>query len=282
VIQKPPRFAPAHAEAFQDAAVVDAYRYRPPYPLNIFEVLTELLSGESRRVLDAGCGTGNLARRLIDYADQVDAVDFSHPMIEQGKRLPNGDHPGLRWLHGRIEDVALEPPYALVTAGESLHWMDWHIILPRFHKLLTAGGYLAIVTRETVPDPWSILGEIVSRYRTDGGYAPYNMIEQLERHDLFRKVGEKKSVPAPFEQSIDDFIESYHSRSGFSRERMGPVRATAFDEEARKILRGTYGYGVIPFQVEGSVVWGLPRGGCTGPDCGTDSRRPRSKRRSAC
>jgi SAM-dependent methyltransferase len=240
--------------------VADAYRYRPPYPPEVFAILAELVSGEPCRVLDVGCGTGNIARHLVDRVARIDAVDFSRPMIEHGKRLPNGDNPGLRWLHGRMEEVALDPPYALVTAGESLHWMDWHIVLPRFHQMLIDGEYLAIVAHDTVPDPWSILGEIVSRYRTNGGYAPYNMIEQLERHDLFRKVGEKKSVPVPFEQSIDDFIESYHSRSGFSRERMGPVQATAFDEEARAMLLGTYGDGVIPFQVEGCVVWGLPNG----------------------
>jgi SAM-dependent methyltransferase len=255
---KPSRSRSTHAEAFQDAGVVDAYRYRPSYPPAVFDILAELLSGESRRVLDVGCGTGNLARRLIEYADQVDAVDFSAAMIEQGKRLPNGDHPGLRWLYGRVEDIALDPPYALITAGECLHWMDWHIVLPRFHTLLTAGGYLVIVGHDTVPDPWSILGDVVSRYRTDGGHTPVNMIERLQEQGLFWKVGEKKVTPVPFEQSVDDFVESYHSRSGFSRARMGRDQADAFDREARQMLQGTYGDGVIPFQVEGSVVWGLP------------------------
>lgn len=260
MIHKPKRFASEYAEPFTDRSVVEAYRHRPPYPADVFDVLAELITEASRRVLDVGCGTGNIARHLVARVERLDAVDFSLPMIERGKRLPNGDHPRLRWLHGRVEDVALDPPYALVTAGESLHWMDWNIVLPRFREVLVPNGYLAIVEHDTVPDPWSTLGEIVPRYRTDGGYQPYNMIEELERHGLFQKVGEQRTAPVPFEQSIDDYIESYHSRSGFSRERMGAEQAAAFDEEARRTLLRSHGDGVISLQVDGSIVWGFPGG----------------------
>lgn len=207
---------------------------------------------------DIGCGTGNIARRLVTGVDRLDAVDVSRPMIEHGKRLPQGDHPRLRWLHGRAEDVALDPPYALVTAGESLHWMDWEIVLPRCRRLLTPGGYPAIVEHDTVPDSWSTLAEIVPRYRTDGGYQPFDMIAHLEQHGLFEPVGERRFGPVPFRQSIADRIESFHSRSGFSRERMGPDRAAAFDREAREILLRSSGDGMLSLPVVGSVVWGLP------------------------
>ena len=119
-------------------------------------------------------------------------------------------------------------------------------------------GYLAIVEQEAKPDPWSLLSEIIPHYTTNKGYYPYDMIEAMEQHKLFRKIGEKKTDPFPFVQSIDDYIESYHSRSGFSRERMGVEQAQAFDQEARKILLRTYQNGTITLQVVGSVVWGIP------------------------
>jgi len=34
--------------------------------------------------------------------------------------MPTSNH-GIRWIAGRIEEVALDPPYALITAGESFH-----------------------------------------------------------------------------------------------------------------------------------------------------------------
>jgi 2-polyprenyl-3-methyl-5-hydroxy-6-metoxy-1,4-benzoquinol methylase len=260
MIQKPDLFSATNAESFQDSSVAAAYRHRPTYPAAVFDILVGLISAKPRRVLDVGCGTGNLARHLATRVDWVDAVDFSSAMIEQGKTLPHGAHPRLRWLHGRVEEVVLDPPYALVTAGESLHWMDLQVVLPRFHQMLTAGGYLAIVRTNPAPDPWSTLGEIIGRYRTDGGYQPYDMITALEQRGLFQKVGEEETVSVQWVQSIDDYIEGYHSRSGFSKERLGPERTAAFDQEARRILLRSYGDGMIPLQVSGHVVWGLPQG----------------------
>ncbi len=261
MIHKPESWASKYAEPFQDKSVVEAYRHHPPYPPEVFEILAGLLTAlppSSRRVLDVGCGTGNIARHLVDHVEQVDAVDCSWLMIEQGKALPNGDHPRLRWLYGRVEDVVLDPPYALVTAGESLHWMEWSIVLPRFHEVLLPAGYLAILDHVMIPEPWSLLGEILTRYRTNSSAGPYNMLAALEKQGLFQKVGEKTTEPISFVQSVEDFIESYHSRSGFSRERMGPVQAEAFDQEARSILQEVYGEGVIAFQVAGRIAWGYP------------------------
>ena len=74
-------------------------------------------------------------------------------MIEQGKVLLNGDHPKLRWIVGPAEEVGLDPPYALITAGESVHWMDWYTVMPRFAHMLTASRYLAILGVEHLPAP---------------------------------------------------------------------------------------------------------------------------------
>jgi trans-aconitate methyltransferase len=258
MFQKPEYFAFKHAEVFQHRSIAEAYQHRPPYSSEVFDTLANLMHGTPRRVLDVGSGTGNIARNLVERVESIDAVDFSRAMIEQGKHLPNGNHAHLHWIYGHIEEVVLHPPYALVTAGESLHWMNWSIVLPRFHELLNPEGYLAIVEQETQPDPWSLLNAIIPHYTTNEGYYPYNMIEDLEQHKLFRKVEEKKTAPVPFVQSIDDYIESYHSRSGFSRERMSMEQAQAFDEEAKKILLNTYQDGVIELQVVGNIVWGIP------------------------
>lgn len=85
---KPEQFGASYAEAFKDQQVVDAYRYRPPYPDEVFDILAGLIGDEPRTVLDVGAGSGDIARRIADAARRVDAVDFSQHMIELGKRLP--------------------------------------------------------------------------------------------------------------------------------------------------------------------------------------------------
>src|SRR5437868_15084397 len=92
--------SPEYAAQFQDAAVVEAYQARPPYPDGVFETLVGLIGERPRGVLDLGCGTGDLARRLAPLVERVDAVDLSVGMITRGKTLAGGDAPDVRWIVG--------------------------------------------------------------------------------------------------------------------------------------------------------------------------------------
>lgn len=123
-MKKPEFLGGANAAAFDDAEVASAYRHRVPYPPATFDLLVQLTDPECRVVLDIGCGEGALARPLARRVDRVYAVDPSAPMLDEGRRAPGGDHPSIRWILGRAEDVRLEEPYGLVCAGASLHWMD--------------------------------------------------------------------------------------------------------------------------------------------------------------
>ena len=69
---------------------------------------------------DLGCGTGDIARDLVGFADRIDAVDSSLIMLEEASRMLGGDDPRIRWIHARAEEVTLRGPYGLVNAGQSL------------------------------------------------------------------------------------------------------------------------------------------------------------------
>jgi len=104
---KPAHLTAANASRFQDRSVVDLYHLRLPYPPEVFDILLDLITDEPCTVLDAGAGTGELARRLAERVDRVDAVDVSAAMIARGQALPGADQPRLRWIVGPIEDVPL-------------------------------------------------------------------------------------------------------------------------------------------------------------------------------
>lgn len=255
-----PRFlSPEVASAFQDASVVRAYPKRLPYADATFPLLVGLIVGERRVVLDVGAGTGDIARRLAPLVQRIDALDWSPAMIEQGKRQPGGDAPQIRWLAGRVEEAPLDPPYGLVTAGESLHWMDWAVVMPRFRATLAPGGVIAILHREEPSVPWSDgLLALIRRFSTLRDYQPLNLIDELARRGLFTKAGEWRSEPVANEQSIDDYIESMHSRSSFSRERMPAADLAAFDAELRALLETHATDGCITFPIVSTGVWGTP------------------------
>jgi ubiquinone/menaquinone biosynthesis C-methylase UbiE len=256
-MQKPVQYAPKVAKTFQELSVVEAYRHRPPYPEETFDILVSLIRSTPRRVLDVGCGTGEIARPLAKRVDQVDALDASKAMIEAGKKQPDGNNPNLRWVHSQMEDANLEPSYSLITAGGSLHWLDWDVVFPYFRKILLPDSYLAIISSDTKPGPWLVLSELTDdKYRTDNGFQPYNLLEELVKHGSFRKVGEQKTKPVRFLQSINDFVESFHSRSMFVKEQMGAKRVAEFREAAEQILRRSYSSGMMEFKLEVTVVWG--------------------------
>lgn len=260
---KPDSFDSSFAESFKSDQVVAAYRYRPPYPPEVFDILESLISEEPRTVLDVGAGSGDLARQCVGFVERVDAVDFSQSMIERGKRLPNGDNPRLHWIYGKIEDVPLTPPYALITAGSSIHWPDWSVSFPRFKSMLTPGGFLVLVYRRTLPMPWEAELRQIRRQFSRRQHGSANAIGELEARGFFLRVGQKETAPIPFFQSVDEFITGLHSRSGFASERMGPQAAADFDRQVRDLLAPYYGDGMIPFQVVGTVTWGKPEAGET-------------------
>lgn len=257
--QKPKQFGPEYGAQFGDASVVAAYRHRPPYPAEVFDILVELIGAGPRVALDAGCGSGDLAMPLARIVERVDAVDPSAEMIAAGKARSGGNSSRLRWITASMEDALLSPPYGLVTAGESLHWMDWPVVLCRFRDALVPGGVLAIVERREQANPWwPDLLRLIQRFSTNRDYAPYDLVELLEGRGLFKQSGARRTQPVPVTQTLDDYIESIHSRNGFSRDRMISEEAAAFDIEARRLLEQHASDGVIRFAVCASVVWGAP------------------------
>jgi SAM-dependent methyltransferase len=253
------------AAEFDHPDVVSSYRSRPQYPDQTFEILTSLITDEPRVVLDIGCGTGFLARPLAPRVDRLDAIDMSPTMIEEGKRLPGGDNPRLRWTVGRAEDAPLDPPYALVTAGDSLGWMNWELVLTRLADALTPAGLFAHVGISFLTPPGldafgQGLGALKERYlRTPWlpGSCGSNLIDDILRGEFFREVGRARTDVVLFRQPVDDFVQSYHGRASNYLHRIEPEDAAAFDAGLRRLVLEHIGP-EVELSVWANIVWGRP------------------------
>jgi SAM-dependent methyltransferase len=219
-------------------------------------------------VLDVGCGTGDLARRLAEHVDRVDAVDTSAAMMAVGRQLPGGNNPRVRWQLAAAEVAQLVPPYGLVTAGESLHWMDWPVAIRRFANALLPGGFLAVVERDWDGPPalTARLRPIFARYGSARDFRPMDVTHEVQRRGLFARVGQRRCGPEAWRPTVEEYLESRHSQRSFSRTHMGSGDVSAFDEAIRNALDDLVQAGDISraddrldLAVEARVVWGLPQ-----------------------
>jgi SAM-dependent methyltransferase len=256
---KPLGWGDRYAAVFSDRSVVDVYHLRPPYPEQTIHELARLAG--SLAVLEAGCGLGELSRRVAPSVERVDAVDVSAPMVERGRSLPGGDALNLHWSVGRVEEAELEPPYALVVAGDSIHWLDWDRALRRFASALGADGLLAIVHRDWLNEERvrARLRPIYERHSWNADFTPLDPATELERRGLFVRKGEHRAS-GPWRPTLDELVGVHFSTSGLARDRVVDPDGLAADlraeiERALVPVDGRYDLDVVA-----KIVWGRPRG----------------------
>jgi trans-aconitate methyltransferase len=251
---KPSFLGPEFAGQWQDRSMAAAYQHREPYPALVFEVLKGL--AKPGPVLEIGAGTGDATLELAWRFDRVDAVEPSAEMLRIAARRTGRN---IHWIHARFEEAELSPPYGLVVAAESLHWTDWSISLPRIESVLAPEALLVLVYREEVPPPWSAaLRAALNRYSTNREYRPYDIVEELRARRLYRVKGGMSTLKQRRLLTVDHYIECFHSRSGFSRERMPKGDAAAFDAAVRQMVQPFLKDDLVPLDVYAQLTWGVP------------------------
>lgn len=92
------------------------------------------------RVVDLGCGTGELTRRLADSLPESDVLglDSSAQMLERTQEYAR---PGLRFEAGDQAD--LDGEWDLIISNAALQWSEDHEkLIPRLFSRLAPGGQL--------------------------------------------------------------------------------------------------------------------------------------------
>ncbi|BCJ35346.1 hypothetical protein Athai_28490 [Actinocatenispora thailandica] len=249
------------AGVFAEADVAEAYRHRPPYPAEVFTILDGLIRGRPRVVLDLGAGEGALARPLAGRVDRVDAVDPSAAMVAAGRRRPGGGASTLRWLVAAAETCPLDGPYALVTAGASLHWMRWRPVCQRIAPALTAGAYLAIVEHGPRRLPWQAeLTALIRRHSRSPRYDPhFSLVGALDAAGLVEPVGTASTAPVCFRQPVADYVEQFHSTASLARVHMSAAEAAEFDAAVTRLVLPWVVDGRLALAVDATVSWGRLR-----------------------
>ncbi|MTD56187.1 class I SAM-dependent methyltransferase [Amycolatopsis pithecellobii] len=100
---------------------------------------------DAKRVLDAGCGTGASTSALLRVVPgaEIVGVDGSAGMLAEARRKPWPDT--VRFVHSRIEDVALDGPFDAIFAAYLIRNLpDPDTTLAAMFALLRPGGVLVV------------------------------------------------------------------------------------------------------------------------------------------
>lgn len=117
----------------------DYARFRPRYPAELFDYLARIAPGRDR-AWDCATGNGQAAVALAEHFARVIATDASAQQIanaEPHARVEYRVAPAeLSGLHSESVD--------LVTVAQALHWFDIPAFFDEAHRVLRAGGIVAV------------------------------------------------------------------------------------------------------------------------------------------
>ena len=239
--------------------MVEAYGARPPYFDRVVALILGLAVDERPKVLDLGCGTGEIARRLAPRVEHITAIDHSAAMIAAARAQPGGDAANITWIRGRVEDAALDGPFSCAVAAESFHWFDWEPVVARLRRLVPSGRLILVERRERA-SPWRAhLEELIAVASTNREFAAFELVDELVGRGCLRVEGRATLPRQPFRQSIGDYVRSLHSRNGLSLDRLSAPVAAAFDGYVRAAVSPHAKDGMLTLWIETRVVWGSIR-----------------------
>lgn len=159
---------------------------------HLLQTLPQLTAGRPLRILDAGCGLGQMGLRLAELGHEVVLSDLSEKMVEETRLLFARDLPETapQLIHGTVQDLQADElgQFDLVLFHAVLEWLaEPKQTLQHLLTLIRPGGDLslmfynreALVFRNLIRGNWR-KAESDNLQGEEGGLTPYNPLTLQE------------------------------------------------------------------------------------------------------
>jgi SAM-dependent methyltransferase len=231
-------------------------RFRPGYGSAAIDWLVSHFDVDADgRVLDLGCGAGQLAVPLADHAGEVVAMDPNPRMLDHAReRAADVGVANVTYREGSDADLgSLDGSFRLTTMGRAFHWMDQERTLEHLRDRTAPGGGVAIVTDDEwltkARDPWGdVVYDVVADHlddlpeRRDPATIEYDDPWDAKL-EAFGFDVETKEIPLERAWTVDELVGYVFSLSFASPQEFGDDR-DAFEQEVRERLAA---FGSEPF-----------------------------------
>jgi ubiquinone/menaquinone biosynthesis C-methylase UbiE len=198
------------------------------------KIVSVVMAQKPQSVLDAGCGGGIFARKLVDagYMGEILCTDFSNGMLEVAKR----NNYGGKKIDYMVADLNRKLPFSdgrfdAVTNINVLFWIkNKQGLLREFHRVISKNGVLILVNPKIKKSTSNFLKEQFSgKGLVDSFQEIFKIIFNL--HHLYRmlnsendidKLHKKGKIEINKKEQIIDMLKS----AGFSSVTVEDVQAS--------------------------------------------------------
>jgi SAM-dependent methyltransferase len=158
--------ARSYGKVFNEIAVEYDHN-RPAYPDTLVDQACEVAGiGDGDRVLEIGCGTGQLTRSLLARGLRVTAIEPGDQLIGVAEQNLK-DAGDVELVNARLEDARLpRESYRAAFSASAIHWVDPDLGWWKIADALAAGGTLALIQyfglreRRSVDDQEALLSAL--------------------------------------------------------------------------------------------------------------------------
>ncbi len=264
--------APACKDTFRGTAWYYA-RFREGYPKEFFNLIKRKFAlSKSDRILDLGCGTGQIAILICTFVKEVVAMDPEPEMVAEGSNQATiRGARNIVWVEGGSDDLSAIGKnlgrFKLVTMGTSFHWMNREKTLEELHEMIIDGGGIAIVWNTSIwtntPNDWQLaIREVISKWlgeeRRAGSavyQAPVKRHEQIVKESKFKRM-EMWKHHWVVSSTLDSVVGNLYSTSGANPHILGGKKE-AFEQDLRETLLKVNPSGVFSSEgdLEAILTW---------------------------
>lgn len=231
-------------------------KYRIGYTSEFFKHIVNYFNLDGKgRLLDLGCGTGQLAIPLAKYFEEVIGIDPEKEMVDEAeKQSSKAGIKNIHWVQGKAEEISSKlGVFRLITIGAAFHWMDQVDVLKKVYSLTENDGGLVIVydsagswaTKDDRPLEWqqkvrSILRKYLGEKRRAGNSfykKPEGDFDDLVEESPF---GKQETWTQEYTRSWDtESIIGFLYSTSFASKRLFGDKLSEFENELRSELMKT-------------------------------------------